>query len=25
MREGQRFDFGVPQDFVKSVAEFALA
>jgi len=24
MREGRRFDFGVPKDFVKSVAEFAL-
>ena len=23
IREGRRFDFGVPKDFVKSVAEFA--
>lgn len=25
IKDGKRFDFGVPQDFVKSVAEFALA
>jgi len=25
MREGKRFDFGTPQEFVKSVAEFAVA
>jgi len=25
IRDGKRFDFGVPQDFVKSVAEFAIA
>jgi UTP--glucose-1-phosphate uridylyltransferase len=25
MRDGRRFDFGTPQDFVKSVAEFAVA
>lgn len=24
LREGKRFDFGIPQDFVKSVAEFAV-
>jgi len=24
MKDGKRFDFGVPQDFLKSVAEFAL-
>ena len=24
MRDGKRFDFGVPEDFVKSVAEFAV-
>lgn len=24
IRDGRRFDFGIPQDFVKSVAEFAL-
>ena len=24
MREGKRFDFGMPQDFVRSVAEFAV-
>ena len=25
IRDGKRFDFGVPKDFVKSVAEFAVA
>ena len=25
MREGKRFDFGMPQDFVRSVAEFAVS
>jgi UTP--glucose-1-phosphate uridylyltransferase len=25
MRDGKRFDFGIPQDLVKSVAEFAVA
>jgi len=25
IKDGQRFDFGIPQDFVKSVAEFAVA
>jgi len=25
MRDGRRFDFGVPQDYVKSVTEFAMA
>jgi len=25
MRDGQRFNFGTPQDFVTSVAEFAVA
>ena len=25
IRDGKRFDFGIPQDFVKSVAEFAIA
>lgn len=25
IRDGKRFDFGIPQDFVKSVAEFAVA
>ncbi len=24
IRDGKRFDFGIPQDFVKSIAEFAV-